>query len=68
MRTSAAEHLVRQHIRVLGRTLPAARDGNVASLHEARVATRRLRAALPLLGPGKKPSGWDELCGGSLGF
>jgi CHAD domain-containing protein len=34
--------------------LPAATKGDVTSLHQARVATRRLRAALPLVAPGRK--------------
>jgi CHAD domain-containing protein len=54
MRTLAAEHLIRQRVAALGRALPAAKDGNAKSLHQARVATRRLRAALPLLGDGRK--------------
>ena len=49
MRAPAAEYLIRQRIAALGRALPAARAGHVTSLHRARVATRRLRAALPLV-------------------
>ena len=54
MRTPAAEHLIRQRVTALGRVLPAARKGDATSLHQARVATRRLRAALPLVAPGRK--------------
>ena len=54
MRTPAAEHLIRQRVTALGRALPAAGTGDVHSLHQARVATRRLRAALPLVAPGRK--------------
>ncbi|HKC57110.1 MAG TPA: CHAD domain-containing protein [Vicinamibacterales bacterium] len=54
MRTPAAENLIRQRVMALGRALPAAKDGNAASLHQARVATRRLRAALPIVGSGAK--------------
>src|SRR6266850_1888196 len=54
MRTPAAEYLIRQRVMALGRALPAAKDGNAASLHQARVATRRLRAALPIVGSGAK--------------
>jgi CHAD domain-containing protein len=54
MRSRAAEHLIRQRVTALGRALPAARDGDVTSLHQARVATRRLRAALPLVAEGRK--------------
>ena len=54
MRTPAAEYLIRQRVMALGRALPAAKTGNAASLHQARVATRRLRAALPIVGSGAK--------------
>jgi CHAD domain-containing protein len=54
MRTPAAEYLIRQRVAALRRALPAAKDGDVKSLHQARVATRRLRAALPLFGSGRK--------------
>jgi len=54
MRTAAAEYLIRQRVAALRRALPAAKDGDVRSLHQARVATRRLRAALPLVGAGRK--------------
>jgi len=54
MRTPATEHLIRQRITALGRLLAAARDGDVSSLHRARVATRRLREALPLIAPSEK--------------
>jgi CHAD domain-containing protein len=50
-RTVPSELLVRQRLRALTRSLPAARQGNAKSLHHARVATRRLREALPLIGP-----------------
>src|SRR6266850_582278 len=54
MRTPGAEYLIRQRVSALRRALPAAKDGDAASLHLARVATRRLRAALPLLASGPK--------------
>src|SRR5262245_8519262 len=54
MRTPAAEYLIRQRLAALRRALPAAKDGDAKSLHQARVATRRLRAALPLFGAGRK--------------
>ncbi len=54
MRTPATEYLIRQRVTALGRALPAATKGDVTSLHLARVATRRLRAALPLVAPGRK--------------
>ena len=54
MRTPPAEYLIRQRVAALERVLPAAKDGDVRSLHQARVATRRLRAAVPLCGSGRK--------------
>ena len=54
MRTPAAEYLIRQRIAALERSLPAAKEGDARSLHQARVATRRLRAAVPLCGSGRK--------------
>jgi CHAD domain-containing protein len=54
MRTQDAEYLIRQRLAALRRALPAAKDGDAKSLHQARVATRRLRAALPLFGAGRK--------------
>jgi CHAD domain-containing protein len=54
MRTPAAEYLIRQRLAALRRALPAAKDGDARSLHQARVATRRLRAALPVFGAGRK--------------
>ena len=54
MRTPAAEYLIRQRVSALGRALPAAKAGDATSLHQARVATRRLRAALPLVASGPK--------------
>ena len=43
------ELLIRQRLVALARTLPSARAGDVTSVHHARVATRRLREALPLV-------------------
>jgi len=54
MRAPAAEYLIRQRVSALRRVLPAAKAGDVTSLHQARVATRRLRAALPLVATGPK--------------
>ena len=54
MRNPATEYLIRQPLTALGRALPAASKGDVTSLHQARVATRRLRAVLPLVAPGRK--------------
>ena len=50
-RTIPSETLIRQQLRILERALPAAKQGDVHRLHEARVATRRLRERLPLVLP-----------------
>ncbi|HTM05146.1 MAG TPA: CHAD domain-containing protein [Vicinamibacterales bacterium] len=52
-RSPAPEFLLRQRIAALKRMLPGTRTGDVRATHHARVATRRLRAAVPLLGAGK---------------
>jgi len=41
--------LLRQRLETLIEAMPAAQTGDVRSVHQARVATRRLRAALPVL-------------------
>jgi CHAD domain-containing protein len=43
------ELLIRQRLGALSRTLPSARAGEVTAVHQARVATRRVREALPLI-------------------
>ena len=48
-RTPPSELVIRQRLAALARALPAARRGDVNGVHQARVATRRLREALPLL-------------------
>jgi CHAD domain-containing protein len=45
----SAERLIRQRGDALVRRLGSARRGDVGGIHQARVATRRLREALPLL-------------------
>ena len=47
-----SEVLIRQRLGALSRALPAARAGDVAAIHHSRVATRRLREALPLIARG----------------
>jgi CHAD domain-containing protein len=47
-----SELLIRQRLAALDRSLPSARRGNVNAIHKARVATRRLREALPLVARG----------------
>ena len=59
-RTSPSELLIRQRLAALARTLPAAQKGDVASLHQARVATRRLREALPVVTSGNRQRKLDR--------
>ena len=47
-RSTLSELLVRQRLMALGRALTPARKGEVNGVHHARVATRRLREALPV--------------------
>jgi CHAD domain-containing protein len=50
--TTPSELLIRQRLIAVTRGLPGARKGDVNSVHQTRVATRRLREALPLVAPG----------------
>ena len=59
-RTPPSELLIRQRLAALVRTLPAAQRGDVASLHQARVATRRLREALPIVTSGERQRKLDR--------
>src|SRR5688572_22731600 len=52
-RTTPAEMLIGQRLAALRRTLPGARKGDVHAVHQTRVATRRLREALPVVLDGK---------------
>ena len=47
-----SELLIRQRLSALSRALPSARAGDPSAIHQARVATRRLREALPLVARG----------------
>jgi CHAD domain-containing protein len=49
-RASLPVTLLRQRLVMLLRAIPAASAGDEGSVHQARVASRRLRAALPVLG------------------
>ena len=51
-RSAPSELLIRQRLRTLEKNLPAAARGNADALHQARVASRRIREALPLVSPG----------------
>ena len=53
-RTPSSELLIRQRLTVLSRSLAGAQKGDVEQLHQARVATRRVREALPLVAPGAR--------------
>jgi CHAD domain-containing protein len=55
-RSAASDLLLRQGLRALAKNLPAATRGDVNALHQARVASRRMREALPLVAPGKRLS------------
>ena len=49
-----SELFIRQRLNALTRALPAAQQGDAEQLHHARVATRRLREALPLVTHGAR--------------
>ena len=51
-RFGSSETVIRQRLRALMRALPPARQGDMHWIHQARVATRRLREALPLIAGG----------------
>jgi len=54
---ASRERVLRARLAALARMLPAARRGEVNGIHKARVATRRLREALPIVlahRPGRK--------------
>ena len=53
-RTTPSELMIRQRLSALSRSLPGARKGDVNQLHQARVATRRLREALPMVASGSR--------------
>jgi CHAD domain-containing protein len=52
--TTPSELVIRQRAGALERSLPGARQGEVEHLHQARVATRRLREAVPLIVSGSR--------------
>ena len=49
-----SELVIRQRAGALERSLPGAREGDVEHVHQARVATRRLREAVPLIVSGTR--------------
>ena len=52
--TSPSEVVIRLRARALERALPGAQQGDIDHIHQARVATRRLREAVPLIVPGTR--------------
>jgi CHAD domain-containing protein len=56
-RPSPAELFIVQRVNALTRTFGRVREGDVTSVHQARVATRRLREALPLMGASRPARG-----------
>ena len=52
-RTNPSELIIRQRLAALSRALPGAQKGDVQGVHQARVATRRIREALPLVTRGR---------------
>jgi CHAD domain-containing protein len=53
-RSAPREALIAQHLRTLETAVPAAAQGNKEALHKARIASRRIREALPLLSAGDR--------------
>jgi len=49
-----SELLIRQRLNALTRSMPGAQQGDPLLLHQARVATRRLREALPIVTRGSR--------------
>lgn len=52
--SNPSELMIRQRLLALARTLPSAAGGDVNAIHQARVATRRVRAALPIVTRGSR--------------
>jgi CHAD domain-containing protein len=51
---TSSELVMRQRLTALARDLAGAQIGSVNAVHQSRVATRRLREALPMLASGRK--------------
>ena len=54
------DRAVYENIQILLSMLPAVRDGNADAIHDSRVATRRLRAAVPLAWAFEPEDRWAE--------
>jgi CHAD domain-containing protein len=59
-RSAPSELLIRHRLQALEKNLPAAARGNVEALHQARVASRRFREALPLVAPASRARRLDR--------
>lgn len=57
---STVHRSVVKHFRSILDLTPAVRNGDVAAIHDARVATRRLRAVLPLLADHRETQRWND--------
>ena len=55
MTASAVQRALSRRVRALERDLPGVLDGDVEALHRSRVASRRLREILPVLGLERDP-------------
>lgn len=53
-RNHSTELLIRRRLHALSRSLPGAQKGEARFVHEARVATRRLREMPPVVLPGSR--------------
>jgi CHAD domain-containing protein len=53
-RANPSELMIRQRLGALTRALPGASNGDPTLVHQARVATRRLREAIPLIAEGAR--------------
>src|SRR5262245_58652192 len=53
--------LLREQVHILGSQLEAVRDGDADGVHQARVATRRIRELLRLTADGRRNGTADEL-------
>jgi CHAD domain-containing protein len=57
---STVERAFSSNLHTVLSLLPSLRDGDVDAIHDARVATRRLRAALPIVAIDSPSDAWDE--------
>ena len=57
---STVVSVIRKNLETLDARLPSIRDGDRDAIHDSRVATRRVRAALPLLGKRRGSEEWSE--------